>query len=74
MPNLWLLFKEWRDSLIKESSNSGRLEPKFFDVQLFILHPKFYHPVMIKVTHSKPTMISNYGSKDVTAIAEQALL
>ena len=73
MPNLWLLFNEWRDSLIKESSNSGRLEPKFFEVQLFILHLKFSHPVMIKVYPFKASY-DYYGSEDVTAIAEQALL
>ena len=72
MPNLWLLFNEWRDSLIKGSSNSGRLEPKFFEVQLFILHPKFSNPMMRKVTHSKPAMITMEAR--TLQPAEQALL
>ena len=70
MPSLWLLFKEWRDSLIKESSDSGT---QLFRSAIVYFAPKFVPPSDDKGYPFKASY-DYYGSEDVTAIAEQALL
>ena len=42
MPYLWLLFKEWHDSLIKESSDFGK--PQLFLSAIVYFAPKFFPP------------------------------
>ena len=46
MPNLWLLFKEWRQSLNEESSRSGN--PQLFLSTIVYFAPKFFPPNDIK--------------------------
>lgn len=81
MPNLWLLFKEWRDSLNEESSSSGN--PRLFLSTIAYFAPKFFPPVDRKAYPFKAIkdnvdfvnlVCYDYYGSDFSATAEHALL
>ncbi|XP_075663520.1 class V chitinase CHIT5-like [Castanea sativa] len=82
MPNLWLLFKEWNNSLKEEHNRTGN--PKLSLSTIVYFAPKFF-PADDKKAYPFKSIMDNvdfvnlvcydyYGSQDVEVTAEHALL